>query len=92
MSDHACNIAVSIKWRDNFRLEVVSDVISNVGVEYVGIDVRAKFGVSRSNSYRDIRAAHFVMDDDEKRLTTADAGHDMRQKRNAEFRLKGRIL
>ena len=33
-----------------------------------------KFGVSRSNSSRDIRLPQFVTDDDEQ--TTADAGRD----------------
>ena len=35
-----------------------------MAVEYVGTDVRVKFGDSRSNRSQDIRAAHFVMDDE----------------------------
>ena len=49
--------------RNNFRPEVVSDCISGVAIEWVGMDVCIKFG--------DIRAAHFVMDE---RTTPADAG------------------
>ena len=45
-------------------------------VERVGTDVHVKFGDSRSNSNRDIRAAHFVMDDER---MTADASHEIRQ-------------
>ena len=30
--------------RDNFRPEVVSDVITSVGVEQVSVDVSVKFG------------------------------------------------
>ena len=44
----------------NFRPEVGNDVISGVTVYYVGVDVRVKFGDSRSNVYRDIRWADFV--------------------------------
>ena len=47
-------------FRDNFQPEVVSDVISGVGVESVGMDVRVKFGDSRSHGFRDIRGAVFV--------------------------------
>ena len=39
---------------DNFRPEVVNDVISGVDVEEVGMNVRVKFGDSRSNSSGDI--------------------------------------
>ena len=35
-------------FRGNFQPEVVSAVISSVAVEYVGMDVRVKFGDSRS--------------------------------------------
>ena len=48
----------------NFRLEVASDVISGVFVELVGMDDSVQFGDSRSTYYRDLRAAHFVMDDE----------------------------
>ena len=73
-------------FRDNFLPEVVSDLISGVAIEHDGVDVLVKFGDSRPSRSRDIRAAHFVMDDDER--TTADTGHDIRQKRHSAFRLK----
>ena len=47
--------------RDNFRLEVVSCVISGVALS---MDVPVNLGDSRSNCSRDVRAAHFVMDDE----------------------------
>ena len=34
---------------DNCRLKVAGDVISGVAVDLVGVDVRVKFGDSRSN-------------------------------------------
>ena len=37
-------------FRNNFRLEVVSDVIACVSVDYVGMDVHVKFDHSRFNS------------------------------------------
>ena len=49
-------------FHDNLWLEVVTDVISDVDVEYVGMDVPVKFGDSRSIRSQDIRATHFVMD------------------------------
>ena len=48
-------------FRDNFRPEEDNDVISGGPVEVVGRDVCVKFGDYRSNRFRDIRAAHFVM-------------------------------
>ena len=51
--------------RDNFRLEVSSDVISGMDVEQVGMNVRVKSGDSRSNRARDIRLPHFVTNDDD---------------------------
>ena len=39
---------------DKFRSEVARDVISGVDVEYVGMNVRIKFGDSRSNRFLDI--------------------------------------
>ena len=55
--------------------DVINDVICGVVVHQIGMDVRAKFGDSRSNRSWDIRAAaHFVMDE---RWTTADAGRDI---------------
>ena len=44
----------------NFRPEVDNDVISGVAVDYVSMDVRVKFGDSRSNGSRDIQEADFV--------------------------------
>ena len=44
----------------NFRLEIDNDVISGVAIENFGMDVRVKFGDSRSNDFRDIRGADFV--------------------------------
>ena len=44
-------------------------ITCGVAAEYVGMDVRVKFGDSRSNCSRDIRAAQFVMDNDEHRTT-----------------------
>ena len=38
----------------------IDDVISGVAVDNVGVDVRIKFGRSRSNRFRDIRGADFV--------------------------------
>ena len=43
-----------------FRPEVDNDVISSVTVDYVGLDVRVKFGDSRSNGSRNIRGADFA--------------------------------
>ena len=51
----------SVFFRDNFRLEVVGYVVSGVEVEHVDMDIHVKCGDSRSNSSRDIWAAHFVM-------------------------------
>ena len=42
----------------NFQQEVVSDVISGLDLEQVGMDVSVKFGDSRSNGSRDIRLNH----------------------------------
>ena len=46
------------------------------------MDVRAKFGDSTLNRCRDIRVTS------RRRRTTADAGHDTRQKRSSAFSLK----
>ena len=53
--------------RDNFRPEIVSDVISGLAVQHVGVDVYVKVGGSRSNRFRYIQTAHFVMDDERRR-------------------------
>ena len=50
-------------FHDNFRPEVVSDVISSFAVARVGVDVPVKFGDCRSNRSRYIRTTHFVMDE-----------------------------
>ena len=39
---------------NNFRPEVVGDVMSGVAVEYVGMDVHVKLGDSRPNRSRNI--------------------------------------
>ena len=54
-------------------------------LDVVGADVRAKVGDSRSNLSRDVRAAQFVMDNDERQWTN--------QRRNAllRFALKSRV-
>ena len=49
-------------FHDNFRLEVVSDVISSLVVEHDGMDVCVKFGDSMLNRLQDIRAAPYVVD------------------------------
>ena len=41
-----------------------------MAVEYVGMDVGAKFGDTGLNRYRDIRSALFVMDDDQRHPQT----------------------
>ena len=48
-----------------FLPEVASEVISDMVVELTGMDVRVTFGDFRSDGSRDIRAAHFVMDDND---------------------------
>ena len=72
-------------FRNNFLPEVVSDIISGLAIEYVGLDVPVKFGDSRSNHSRYIRAAHFVIDE---RRTKADGGCGNRQQRHMAFCLK----
>ena len=49
--------------RDNFRLEVVCDVISGANIGQV--DVLLQSGDSISNGSRDIRLLHFVANDDD---------------------------
>ena len=50
---------------DNFRQEVVSDVISGVTLQLVGMDVPVIVGDSRSNLSRDSRAADYVTNEHE---------------------------
>ena len=38
----------------NFRPEADNEVISDTAVDYVGLNVRIKFGESRSNGFREI--------------------------------------
>ena len=38
--------------------------MSDLAIEYDDVDVRVKFGDSTLNRSRDIRAAHFMMDDE----------------------------
>ena len=42
-------VAFLTVFRDNFRPEVASGVISGVALDYVGVDVHVKFGDSESN-------------------------------------------
>ena len=49
------------------RLEVVSGTISIVALECVGFNVRVKFADVKPNRSGDIRAAHFVIDDERRR-------------------------
>ena len=63
-------MSFSTAFRDNFRAELVRDVIFNATVEKVGMDFRLKFGDSRSNHSSDIRVAHIVMDDERRRRRT----------------------
>ena len=63
--------------RDNFRPEVVSDVISGVAVDQVGLDVRVKFGDSRSYGCQDIQGADFVSNE----RTNMTEAYDVRHKR-----------
>ena len=58
------------------RPEATSDGIAGVAVEYVGVDVHVH-GDSWSNRYWDIRATHFVMDNE--RRMPVDASHHIRQ-------------
>ena len=51
-------------FRDNFRPEIVSDVISSVAQEWAGMGVPVKFGDSMSKRFQDIWDAHFVMGDE----------------------------
>ena len=57
-------------FRDNFRLEAVSDGKYGVAVERAGVDVLEKFDGSSLNCSRDIRAAYFVMGNDNERRPT----------------------
>ena len=47
-------------FHNNFRLEVVTDVLSGVAVDHVGVDILVKIGDSRSNGSRYIRKTAFV--------------------------------
>ena len=50
---------------DNFLPEVAVDVISGAALEYVRMDVPVKFDDPMPNRSQDIRAAHFVMDNEQ---------------------------
>ena len=50
----------TVLFRDNFRPEVASDIISCVVVDRTGADVYLKLAGFRSNCSCHIRAAHFV--------------------------------
>ena len=49
-------VVFSTVFPHNIRPEVDNDVTSGVAVDNVGMDVCVKFGDSRSNGFRDIRA------------------------------------
>ena len=49
--------------RDDFRPEVVSDAMSDVAVEQIDVGVPGK--ISMLNCSRDIRAAQFVLNNDD---------------------------
>ena len=51
---------------DKCRPKVASDVISGVTVEWIGVDVRLKFGDSRSN---------VLMENDERRRNSRNSSH-----------------
>ena len=59
-------------FRSSFRQEVANNVISSGFIEYVAVDVRVKFGISRSIHSQGIRTSHFLMDDDDEERTMAD--------------------
>ena len=46
--------------RYDFRPEAAGGIITGGAIEAVDLDVRVKFGCSRSNRSRDIRPTHFV--------------------------------
>ena len=52
---------------DKFQLNAVNGVMSDVIVDYTSADAHVKLGDRRSNRSRDIRAAHFAMDDERRR-------------------------
>ena len=69
LQQHSSAVDALRVFRDNCRLEVAVDVISGMAIEYVGVDFHVKLDDSRSNRSGDIRAAHFVTDDDASRRT-----------------------
>ena len=64
-------------FHNNFRPEVISDVLSGVGVEQIGVDISVNFGDSRSSHSRYIGLPLFVAEDDDKRTTLAYAANQM---------------
>ena len=56
-------VAFSTVFQDNFRTEVVSDVISGFDVGPVDMDIAVKFDDSMSNRSRDLRLPHVVTND-----------------------------
>ena len=54
---------MGILFHDNFRPEVVSDVVSGPDVDQVGVDATVKFGDFRLNGSRDIGLPHVVTDE-----------------------------
>ena len=72
-------------------MEAASEVVTGVAVEQIGLNVWVKSGDSRSNCSSDMRAAHFVVDDecnyvDER--STKYAAHGNKRKRHLAFRLR----
>ena len=56
-------VGIFYSFRCNLRPEVDNHVISGAAVEYVSVDVRVKFGDSRSNGSRDIQGADFMLNE-----------------------------
>ena len=50
-------------FRCTFRPEVDNDVIPGVAVDNIGMNVCVTFSYSRSNGFRDIREADFVLNE-----------------------------
>ena len=67
-------------FRDNFRLEAASDVISCADVQPVGVDVSVHCGNPRSRTPRDIRLPHLVTHERRRRASPAYAGQRTRPK------------
>ena len=71
-----------VVFRDNCRPEVARGNNSGVTVEEVSSYAAVKFGDSSSNRFKDMRPAHFVMDDERRRTTTVAAHDECRKRRH----------